>query len=49
LTRLSGEAEGIRKGASQYAAEVLMKLDENLDRALQVVRRGVEEIEKSAI
>lgn len=49
LDEAKREAEGIRKGASQYAAEVLMKLDENLDRALQVVRRGVEEIEKSAI
>ncbi len=42
------EAESIRKGASQYAAEMLMKLDENLDRALQVVRRGVEELEKTS-
>jgi cell division septum initiation protein DivIVA len=40
------EAEGIRRGASQYAREVLSKLDENLDRALQVVRRGVEELER---
>jgi cell division septum initiation protein DivIVA len=42
------EAEDIRKGASQYAAEVLSRLDENLDRALQVVRRGVEEIRKDS-
>lgn len=42
------EAEDIRKGASQYAAEVLSRLEENLDRALEVVRRGVEELEKSS-
>jgi cell division septum initiation protein DivIVA len=42
------EAEDIRKGASQYAADVLSKLEENLDRALEVVRRGVEELEKSS-
>ena len=49
LDEAKREAEGIRKDASQYAAEVLMKLDENLDRALQVIRRGVEELEKSSI
>ena len=46
LDEAKREAEDIRKGASQYAAEVLSKLDENLDRALQVIRRGVEELEK---
>ena len=46
LDEAKREAEDIRKGASQYAAEVLSKLDENLDRALQVIRRGVEELAK---
>ena len=48
LDQAQRDAEDIRKGASQYAAEVLLKLDENLDRALQVIRRGVEELEKSS-
>ena len=48
LNQAERDAEDIRKGASQYASEVLLKLDENLDRALQVIRRGVEELGKSS-
>jgi cell division septum initiation protein DivIVA len=48
LDQAERDGEDIRNGASQYAAEVLLKLDDNLDRALQVIRRGVEELEKSS-
>ncbi len=48
LDQAERDGEDIRNGASQYAAEVLLKLDDNLDRALQVIRRGVEELKKSS-
>ena len=43
------EAEDIQKGAFQYATDVLSQLEENLVRALEVVRRGVEELEKNSV
>ena len=49
LNEARQEAESIRKGANEYAAHVLTKLDDNLARALQVIRRGVEELEKGSI
>lgn len=40
------QANETRKEADEYAAEMLSKLEEHLQRALKVVRRGVEELRR---
>ncbi len=39
-------ANEIRRGADEYAAQTLLRMEENLQRTLKVVRRGAEELKK---
>jgi len=48
LEEAKAQANEIRSGADEYAAQTLLKMEDNLQKTLKIVRRGVEELKKKS-